>query len=241
MIYGRPIRMLKTVFVEQASKYDKNYLKAVLKALDWPNLSVDKPIGYKQETLIFSAMHVAAFLSCDIDDECHKLYRELCEHMVQRHKKLTYKMISMSHIHVRNVEELESEALYILYNSVLNYNPWRGVRFSTYACNAIRNACWKYAGNNSKDAKQISTVGEENTSYRAEPADDHRFLIETFIKRATALTKIEKYVLQERYLTGRVKTLGEIGAELNVSKERVRQIQKAAISKIQGVVLNEDF
>ncbi|MCH8030167.1 MAG: RNA polymerase sigma factor RpoH [Candidatus Dadabacteria bacterium] len=46
----------------------------------------------------------------------------------------------------------------------------------------------------------------------------------------------EKYILENRVLSQKPKTLEELGSELNISRERVRQIESAALKKVRSVL-----
>ncbi|MEE9252044.1 MAG: RNA polymerase sigma factor RpoH [Thermodesulfobacteriota bacterium] len=46
----------------------------------------------------------------------------------------------------------------------------------------------------------------------------------------------EKYILENRVLSQKPKTLEELGSELNISRERVRQIEGAALKKVRSVL-----
>ena len=52
----------------------------------------------------------------------------------------------------------------------------------------------------------------------------------------TVLTEREKFVIEERWglNSGRAKTLEEVGEELSVTRERVRQIEVKALRKLRG-------
>jgi RNA polymerase sigma-32 factor len=54
------------------------------------------------------------------------------------------------------------------------------------------------------------------------------------IKKAIAsLNEREQYIIKERYLNENPKTLQELGSELNVTRERIRQIEKRALEKMK--------
>ncbi len=46
----------------------------------------------------------------------------------------------------------------------------------------------------------------------------------------------ERYIIEERVLSDEPKTLDELGTKFNISRERVRQIESAALKKIKGVL-----
>lgn len=60
-----------------------------------------------------------------------------------------------------------------------------------------------------------------------------------WIQKAMAtLTDREQYIVRERKLTERARTLEDIGNEIGISKERVRQIESAALAKLKGALLD---
>lgn len=67
------------------------------------------------------------------------------------------------------------------------------------------------------------------------PADDaleHREELARVSRAMCTLTPSRRYVLEGRFLEGR--KLWELGDELGVSRERIRQIEMAAIEELQG-------
>lgn len=122
-----------------------------------------------------------------------------------------------------------------LMSAVDGFDPWRGFRFSTYACNAITRGFF----NRSRIETFLVTLEEaENISV---DSIDEKF--ELWIERLEIaleynnLTSREKEVLEYRFK--KKMTLLEVGAVWGITKERVRQIQNKAIAKLK-ICLNED-
>jgi len=62
------------------------------------------------------------------------------DHLVQRNLGLAYSMLRWRDPPNLDADERLSEALHGLSRAVERFNPWRGYRFSTYACNVIARA-----------------------------------------------------------------------------------------------------
>jgi len=127
------------------------------------------------------------------------------------------------------------------------YDPSKGAKFSTFAINAIewaiRNAMKqsKRIGGISldmpvgDDSKLVDLIGDESA-----PMPDAN-MQESQLKKGvedmlSKLTVLEREVIRRRFalIDGRRETLEEIGFSLRFSKERVRQIEAAALEKLKS-------
>ncbi len=140
-------------------------------------------------------------------------------------------------------DELGSAAMMALVRAVDGFNPWLGFRFSTYACNAIRRSLLLCARTQVRDRMRFpleqgpwldtpSLVGDT----RLDLCIDR--LSQALESNLGELTECEAMILGGRFpMDGSPGlTLGEIGNAIGLSKERVRQIQKKALSKLRQVL-----
>ena len=74
---------------------------------------------------------------------------------------------------------------------------------------------------------------EENLARRQEAGFKAKILQQCL----KSLDEREQYIIKNRMLREEPVTLEEIGAKFNISRERVRQIEKKAFEKLQNLVL----
>jgi RNA polymerase primary sigma factor len=152
-------------------------------------------------------------------------------------------------------DELMSEGNEILLKAISKFDFSRGFRFSTYATHSVQRHFYRYTQRRKKrNTVEVRTSDEMLSELAASEADD---LIAEWIReeqRMTVLIARMAEVLDERehmVITGRfgldndghTKTLREVAANLGLSKERVRQLQMAAVGKLRDFFdeLNSEF
>jgi RNA polymerase sigma factor (sigma-70 family) len=208
------------------------------------------------ETRLFLAMQACAFRafrrqSADVtkrEDRCPWIKRWQCirEHIVAKNLGLAYS--TMNRFRFRDVDndDVLSEALFGLTRAVDRFNPFKGYRFSTYACNVITRSLVRRL-RQAKRYHQFFPVQHDVSFERPEgmPDTNTELLIERLNraigKNLGGLTHLETLVIEKRFPHDRRPrtTFADIGRSIGLSKERVRQIQNAALAKLRRF-LNED-
>ncbi|MCA9145503.1 MAG: sigma-70 family RNA polymerase sigma factor [Planctomycetaceae bacterium] len=146
------------------------------------------------------------------------------------------------------LEELVSEGDATLLRAVTLFDPSRGYRFSTYATYAIRRRLARYVTSSQhthatpvdfRDAPPIPDQRRWSLPYEQAMHAGVEWL-ETALYELSAR---ERYIVRCRFGWGREfepRTLQEIADELGVSRERVRQLEAKAITKLREVAAGID-
>jgi RNA polymerase sigma factor (sigma-70 family) len=165
------------------------------------------------------------------------------EHIVQANLGLVYSILRRHTPQALDPVDLQSEAMLAFTKAVDRYNPWKGFRFSTYAYNAISRAVFRRLRRQHR-FHEHHRMGFEPSLDDPVELPDHK--TELYVDRLRValdrnlgeLTEIESRILSRRFPQDRDRglTFREIGREVGLSKERVRQIQQIALDKLREVL-----
>ena len=168
--------------------------------------------------------------------------RAICTHIVQSNLGLVYLSVSRFRSALLELDELRGEGLLALVRAVDWFDPWRGVRFSTYAYNAITRSLIRLSRRTSRRRRLFPATYD--TPLPEPPTEDgwtelyvdrlHRALEQNLGE----LSDRESKILEQRFPHGQRPrlTLEQVGATCGLSKERVRQIQNRALQKLRSVL-----
>ncbi len=230
---------------------------------DWPGPAVGAGrVTPQEEVLLFKQLHYCGYRLSKLYKSAHRRitpkvkreyskwvdrYNQIRTRLIEANLGLVYDLIGRSRFESLERDEMTSEGMMALLRAADTFDPWRGYRFSTYACNAILRAFSRAALTDSKRRSRI--VGPYDVEFEKSDALelnrlDQRDLFAERLRRILRLdnadlTDVEKSVLARRFPFeyGREReTLEDIGKEMRVSKERVRQIQLSALAKLRKAI-----
>ncbi len=206
------------------------------------------------ELQLFQAMHVCAYWA--INGGAGKRTRPpggmswaeawglIRDDIVKRNLALVYSMVGRFSARDLDREELACEGLFGLSQAVERFDPWRGFRFSTYACHAIHRSMIR-ASKAATNYRRLFPVQHEEDFEKPAPEGKGEDL---FVERLqlvldgnlASLNHLESDILSKRFPPDRDLrrlTLKQVGAAVGLSKERVRQIQNIALAKLRETLL----
>ncbi len=140
-------------------------------------------------------------------------------------------------------DDLLSDGIMALIRSVDKFDYQLGFRFSTYATQVVRRNSYRFVMErqderlkvtNSISESGLDVVEEETNATMSE----HRWETLTGHLRSLLdnLDKRERLIIRARFSLGshrRIQTLQSLADRLSISKERVRQLEKRALEKLQ--------
>ena len=205
------------------------------------------------EHSLFVALHTCAFqtarcargkcIAAGERENWSGRWQDIRECIVKRNLGLVYSMLCHIRSSVPDEDDRVSEAMYGLSRAVERFNPWKGYRFSTYACNVIARALMRRS-KHERRYRGLFPVQQDAYRERPPPPPDSRIglwaerLNQAVKANSAELTNIELKILAHRFPLrgGPCLKFRKIGSAVGLSKERVRQIQNVALKKLRTIL-----
>ncbi len=199
-------------------------------------------------------MHYAAWRAAQAPTPAQRqiwrgTYLRFRDGIVLGNRKLIYRAVRRWMPPAAYADDMVGDCQVVLIQAVAAYNPWLGVRFSTYAFTCLMRALSRLSQRHAADrlakAAPLEALPDgEPRDLTAEEAPGTRLArIDEFLREGNNLLSTrEKRVLVRRFrLDDRAGagTLEQVGRELGLSKERVRQVQASALDKLRDALLQE--
>lgn len=160
------------------------------------------------------------------------------------------------------ISDLISEGNLGMIKAIQKFDPDKNVKFISYAVWWVRNAMQEFIKRRQlalSIEKEEDTLNVTVTEHRLKDCDDdyvtkadvilsneedeemnelHKNQRKIVDRLLSKLSSREKYIVEEYYgINGKEKNLEEIGIELKITKERVRQIKEQSLKKLRSEIL----
>lgn len=193
-------------------------------------------------------MHYAAWRASQTSDErtrqrWFQVYLNFRDRIVVGNRKLIFRAVRRWSPPSTMADDMIGDCQIVLIQAVAAYNPWMGIRFSTYAFTCLMRALSRLSQRQTNDrfARSLPLEslpdGEPRDDAGEEMPNTRIARIDEFLRDDNdLLSHREKRVLVRRFSLddqARGGTLEQVGKELGLSKERVRQVQASALDKLR--------
>lgn len=176
-------------------------------------------------------------------------YLDLRNQIVVGNRKLVYRAVHSRVRDPQHAEDCIAECHLVMIRVVASYNPFLGIRFSTFAFTCLLRELTRMVQKQIKDRlRQAASFDlsllDENLEAKPNEEQFESLGLDRFLSAEHSLLSYrEKQVLSQRFgftSGGSTRKLSDIGNDLKISKERVRQVQINGLEKLRES-LSADF
>jgi RNA polymerase primary sigma factor len=165
------------------------------------------------------------------------------DHIIQANMRLVMSIVKKFVTPQQSFDDMLSDGIVTLMQTVEKFDYDRGFRFSTYAYRSIARHAYRTVTTAQQQEARFTRDAEE---WAFEQADDHSGssmtdqvwsnLRELTASMVDHLDRREQFIVRSRYALGahrKVRTFQFLADKLGVSKERVRQLEQRAVGKLR--------
>jgi RNA polymerase primary sigma factor len=177
--------------------------------------------------------------------------RGIRDRIVQANMRLVMSIVKKFVTPQNSFDEMLSDGIFSLVQAAEKFDYDRGFRFSTYAYRAIARNAFRQITERQKENARFAANSEEvgfdaldergSSSMYDEAWERMRGLLAEMMNR---LDRRERFIIRSRYALGghrKVRTFQCLADKLGVSKERVRQLERRAVGKLQAFAAEKEL
>lgn len=223
-------------------------------------------LNHEQEAALFCEMNFAKFQAHSLREaldsespdpqtvEAIELLlahaHEIRDHLIKANMRLVMSLAKKFVTPQQSFDEILSDGIIVLMNAVEKFDFDRGFRFSTYAYRSIARNAYRSMTSAQKEEARLTRDAED---WAFEDARGHASssmseqmwegLREMLGSMLDHLDRRERFIIRSRYALGshrKARTFQYLADKLGVSKERVRQLERRAVAKLQDYAANEN-
>lgn len=177
--------------------------------------------------------------------------RSIRDHLIKANMRLVMSVVKKFVTPQQSFDDMLSEGVFTLMQTVEKFDYDRGFRFSTYAYRSIARSSFRSVTTARKEQSRLARDAEEWAYEQADLPSSSSMrdqfwgnLRELTASMLNQLDRRERFIIRSRYALGahrKVRTFQCLADKLGVSKERVRQLEQRAVAKLRSLASEHEL